>query len=82
MELINTQLIKDTRMPVGEDGLNPGDILHSGVQVSVFYRDCGVIGYLDPDDLVIQSWFDGPLICTIRENGFHPRPLTPYRFRE
>ncbi len=69
-------------MPVGEGGLLPGDILHFQVQVSVFYGDCGSIGLLDPDDLVIQSWFDGPHICTIRDNGFFPRPLSVHRWRE
>jgi len=69
-------------MPVGAGGLSPGDILHFGSQVSVFYRDCGVSGLLDADDLVIQSWFDGPHICVLRENGFFPRPLRVYRWRE
>lgn len=71
-----------TSMPVGGDGLLPGDILHFHAQVSVFYLDCGSIGVLDPEDLVIQSWFDGPHICTIRENGFFPHPLRVYRWRE
>lgn len=71
-----------TPMPVGEGGLLPGDILHFRAQVSVFFSDCGITGLLDPEDIVIQSWFDGPHICTIRENGFFPRPLRVYRWRE
>lgn len=69
-------------MDVGEGGLLPGDILHFRAQVSVFFSDRGTTGVLDPEDLVIQSWFDGPHICTIRENGFFPRPLRVYRWRE
>ncbi len=68
-------------MPVGEGGLIPGDVLHFGSQVSVFYQDGGVPGILDPCDLVIQSLFDGPCIVTLRENGFYPLPLCVLRWR-
>ena len=65
---------------VGEDGLAPGHIVHFGAQVSVFLEDRGVIGTLDPEDMLIQSWFDGPHVCAIRENGFYHLPLRLYRW--
>lgn len=65
---------------IGDDGLRPGDILHFRVQVSVFFEDAGIPGFLDPQDLVIQSWFDGPLVCTLEENGFYGLPLRVLRW--
>lgn len=67
-------------VPVGDAGLVPGDILHQCTQVSVFLEDRGVEGLLDSGDLVIQSWFDGPMICTLGENGFHGIPLMVMRW--
>lgn len=67
-------------VPTGDEGLRPGDILHFRVQVSVFLEDAGTPGLLDPQDLVIQSWFDGPMICTLEENGFYGLPLRVLRW--
>lgn len=67
-------------VPIGDEGLRPGDILHFRVQVSVFLEDAGIPGLLDPQDLVIQSWFDGPMICTLEENGFYGLPLRVLRW--
>ncbi len=65
---------------IGDEGLRPGDILHFRVQVSVFFEDEGIPGLLDPQDLVIQSWFDGPMVCTLEENGFYGLPLRVLRW--
>jgi len=35
---------------ISTDDLRPGDIIHFGEQVSVFYREAGVPGVLDKDD--------------------------------
>lgn len=67
-------------VPVGEGGLAAGDILHQRAQVCVFLEDRGVEGLLDSGDLVIQSWFDGPMICTLAENGFYGTPLRVMRW--
>lgn len=67
-------------VPVGAGGLVPGDIVHFGTQVSVFLEDKGVIGTLDPEDMLIQSWFDGPHVCAIRDCGFYHLPLRVFRW--
>jgi len=69
-------------VPVGSEGLTPGDILHFGAQVSVFLEDRGVPGVLDSQDMLIQSWFSGPDVCTIEENGFFGYPVKLYRWRD
>lgn len=66
---------------VGGDGLGRGDVLHQRTQVSVFLEDRGIPGLLDSEDLVIQSWFDGPMICALGENGFAGLPLRVMRWR-
>jgi len=67
-------------VPVGEGGLATGDIVHFGVQISVFLEDRGVAGILDPEDMLIQSWFDGPHVCEILECGFYHLPVRLYRW--
>jgi len=47
----------------------PGDILHYGSQVSVFYEDRGVIGAVDDEDIVLQSYDYRPYFTTIRDNN-------------
>lgn len=68
-------------VPVGPGALQPGDIVHFRCQVSVFLEDMGVPGVLDSEDILIQSWFDGTMICTIAENGFYGLPLRVLRWR-
>ena len=65
---------------IREEKLQPGNILHFREQVSVFYEDRGIEGMLDSEDILIQSWFNGPHFCTIRENGFFGLPLSVYRW--
>lgn len=65
---------------IGTGGIRPGDLLHFRCQVSVFLEDAGVPGVLDPQDIVIQSWFDGPMVCTLEENGFYGLPLRVFRW--
>ncbi|MCD4707577.1 MAG: hypothetical protein K8S62_07540 [Candidatus Sabulitectum sp.] len=71
---------QDCSVSVGEEGLCPGDILHFGAQVSIFLEDRGISGVLDSQDMVIQSWFNGPHVCTIEENGFFGLPVKFYRW--
>ena len=68
-------------MPIGEDGIIPGDIVHFGNQVSIFLEDKGVIGFVDAEDLLIQSWFTGTHICTIRDSGYFDRPIRFFKWR-
>lgn len=65
---------------VGGGGLQPGDILHFGEQVSVFLEDRGVPGVLDSGDLLIQCWFTGPHVCTMEDNGFFGSKVRLYRW--
>lgn len=60
--------------------LAPGDILHFKEQVSVFYKDMGILGVLDKDDLVIQSYGTGPYITTLEKNGFYGRKVRAMRW--
>lgn len=53
-----------------EEGIYPGDIIHFGPQVSVFYKDQGTIGYLDCQDILIQSYGVTPSLTTIQDSGF------------
>lgn len=59
---------KKEPVPVGNKGLIPGDILHYGTQVAVFYEDCGVVGLLDSDDIVLQNCGETPHFSTLGEN--------------
>lgn len=68
-------------MSVGKGGLLPGDILHFGEQVSVFYRDEGVKSLLDKDDLLIQSYGKGPHVTTLEKGGFFHRAVRVFRWR-
>jgi hypothetical protein len=64
----------------GRGGIQPGDILHFGQQVSVFYADRGTSGCLDGDDLCFQSWGKTPEIISIRHCGFYHLPLRGMRW--
>jgi hypothetical protein len=52
-----------------------GIIVSFLVQISVLYEDRGILSILDSEDLLLQSWFDGPHITTFRESGFHGNPV-------
>ncbi len=67
---------------VGPGGLETGDILHFGEQVSVFYADAGIPGLLDKDDYLIQCYQGGPLITTIEKSGFYQKPVRIFRWKE
>ncbi len=58
-----------------------GEILHFGEQVSIFLEDLGTEGILDGEDLVIQSWFDGPHVCPVKSCGFAGNTVVLYRWR-
>lgn len=62
------------------DGVWPGDIVHFGEQVSVFYRDVGVKGVLDAHDLLLQNYMRGPELVSIRECGFFHASLRLYKW--
>jgi hypothetical protein len=70
------------RASIGEDGLVRGDVLHFDSQVSVFYRDAGCRGFLDSEDLVIQSLHQGPHVCPLRNNGYFELPFRIMRWAE
>lgn len=71
------------KIPVNrEGGIYPGDILHFGPQVSVFYKDQGVIGYLDCQDILIQSYGVTPTLTTIEHSGFRNFDFKILRFKK
>jgi len=67
---------------VGSGGLEPGDIVHFGEQVSVFYADAGVPGVLDKDDLLIQCYLGGPEITSIEDSGFFHKAARIFRWKQ
>jgi hypothetical protein len=67
---------------VGPGGLQAGDIVHFGEQVSVFYRDAGIIGLLDKDDLLFQCYGSQPTITTVKDCGFYHLPARVYKWKE
>lgn len=60
--------------------LKAGDIIHFKEQVSVFYKDEGILGLLDENDLLIQSYDKTPYITTIKDNGFYKKPFKIFRW--
>ena len=68
--------------PNGGSMPQPGDILHFGEQVTVFYQDAGVIGMLDSDDLIIHSTILQPEITTIRKSAFNKHALRIFRWKK
>jgi hypothetical protein len=66
----------------GHGGLQPGDIVHFGEQVSVFYCDSGIKGIFDKDDLLLQCYGSRPTITTLKDSGFYHLPLHIYRWRD
>jgi len=67
---------------IGHSGLQSGDIVHFGEQVSVFYSDAGIKGVLDKDDLLLQCYGSRPTITTLNNSGFYHLPLYIYRWRD
>lgn len=60
----------------------PGDILHFGEQVTVFWRDQGEPGVVDGEDEVAESWPPGPQVKLFRESEYFGRGFGLYRWRE
>lgn len=63
---------------LSDDAISKGIIISFREQISALYKDQGIIGVLDSDDLLIQSWFDGPLIVKFTNNGFWGYPISIY----
>ncbi len=70
-----------SQVRVCSGGLEPGDIIHFGEQVSVFYADAGVPGVLDKDDLLIQCSLGGPEIKSIEDSGFFHKPARIFKWK-
>lgn len=66
---------------VGVDGIERGDIVHFRDQVSVFYEDSGVNGFLDKDDLLFQCYKNAPHITSIANSGFYPKPIRIFKWK-
>lgn len=66
----------------GESAPAPGrgELLHFGEQVSIFLEDRGTQGILDGEDLILQSWFQGPHVCPVDSCGFTGNPVVLYRW--
>ena len=67
---------------IGPGGLQAGDIVHFGEQVSVFYRDAGVIGLFDRDDLLLQCYGTQPKVTAVKDCGFYSLPVRVYQWRD
>ncbi len=77
-----TYVNKDSQsIKVGVDGIERGDIVHFGDQVSVFYEDLGLNGLLDKDDLLFQCYKDAPHITSIAHSGFYPKPIRIFKWK-
>lgn len=67
---------------IGPGGLQAGDIVHFGEQVSVFYSDVGIKGVFDKDDLLLQCFGSQPTLTTVRDSGFYHMPLRIFKWRD
>ena len=79
----------ETEVYVEEDGkavstenIKPGDVIHFGEQVSVFFRDAGIPGVLDKDDELMQCFGSTPIITTFAKSGFYGKPVRVFRWKE
>jgi hypothetical protein len=83
LEQTEVYITPDNRqIRTGHGGLRPGDIVHFGEQVSVFYSDAGIKGVFDKDDLLLQCYGSRPTITTLKDSGFYHLPLHIYRWRD
>jgi len=67
---------------VTTENIQPGDIIHFGEQVSVFYRDGGIPGILDKEDELMQCFGSTPVLTTFAKSGFYGKPLRVFRWKE
>lgn len=67
---------------IGPGGLQPGDIVHFGEQVSVFYSDVGIKGVFDKDDLLLQCYGSQPTTTTVKNSGFYHLPVRIFKWRD
>jgi hypothetical protein len=65
----------------GPGGLQAGDIVHFGEQVSVFCSDAGIKGLFDRDDLLLQSYGSQPTIISVKDSGFYHRPVRIFKWK-
>jgi hypothetical protein len=65
-----------------DHAISKGIIISFREQISALYEDRGIPGVLDSEDLLIQSWFDGPLIVSMKENGFWGYPVKVYELSD
>ena len=67
---------------IGDQGLQPGDIIHFGEQVAVFYQDNGIKGILDKDDYLFESYGNSPHITTLAQSGFYHKAIRVFRWAD
>ena len=72
--------VHGTAVKIGDNGLKPGDIIHFGEQVSVFYQDRGIKGILDKDDYLFQSYRNSPHVTTLVQSGFYHKAIRVFRW--
>jgi hypothetical protein len=65
---------------IGDHGLKPGDIIHFGEQVAVFYQDSGILGLLDKDDYLFESYGTSPHVTTLAQSGFYHKAIRIFRW--
>jgi len=74
--------VREDRKVVTTENIRPGDIIHFGEQVSVYYRDGGIPGILDKDDELMQCFGSTPVVTTFAKSGFYGKPLRLFRWKE
>lgn len=65
-----------------DDYVLPGDILHYGSQVAVYFESRGMPGIISDDDILLQSYGAKPYFTTAGENGGLFGGYRVYRWRE
>jgi hypothetical protein len=68
------------KIPV--DSIFAGCVVHFGDQVCVIYKDSGINGILEKDDLLIQSYTNGTEIISWENSGFFNRNYFAYKWKK
>jgi len=73
--------ISEDARPVTTANIRREDLIYFGPHIAVFYRDAGVIGTLDKDDLIIHSIGCGAHISTIENSLYYRFPVRILRWK-
>lgn len=65
---------------LNQELIDHGIIISFQTQISVLYEDKGIKGILDSEDILLQSWKDGPYFTTFKDSGFYDFPIKVYTY--